>query len=149
MEHYPQIWQGGDPRPYLEGQFSPEKVLRDLKNPSLRHALVYCDGQVAGILKLDHGKDRGEFYPGQALFIEKIYLKKAFTGRGLGSALLNNLCQYARLSGFRALWLEAMYKGPARAFYLQQGFRFLAPAEVPYPEILPEERAMWVMGREV
>lgn len=147
--HYPQIWQDGDPRPYLEWHFNPQKVLRDLENPALRHALVYCDGQAAGILKLDLGKESGDFYPGKALFIEKIYFKKAYTGRGLGSALLHCLDQTARSSGYKGLWLEAMYKGPARAFYLQQGFRFLAHAEVPYREILPEERAMWVMGREV
>lgn len=146
---YAQIWQNGDPRHYLQWHFNPQKVLRDLENPALRHVLLYSDGMVAGIVKLDLGKDSGDFYPGQALFIEKIYLKKAFTGQGLGSALLGNLCQYARLSGLHALWLEAMYKGPARAFYLQHGFRFLATTEVPYPEILPGQRVMWVMGREV
>lgn len=147
-EHYPHIWQGHNPGPYLERHFNPIQVLRDLENASLRHALLRCGGETAGILKLDFGRDSGEFYPGQALFIEKIYLKRAFTGQGLGGALLGNLCDFARHSGRRALWLETMYKGPARAFYLQQGFRFLADAQVPYPEIVPEERAMWVMGRE-
>ncbi len=149
QEHYPHLWQGGDPSPYLERHFNPEKVLEDLHDPALRHALLYYGSQTAGILKLDFGKDSGDFYPGEALFIEKIYLKKAFTGLGLGSALLENLCDYARRSGCRGLWLETMYKGPARAFYRQQGFHFLAHAAVPYPEILPAERAMWVMGREV
>jgi GNAT superfamily N-acetyltransferase len=147
-EHYPHLWQGHDPAPYLEHHFNPIQVLRDLGNASLRHALLRCGGETAGILKLDFGRDSGEFYPREALFIEKIYLKKAFTGQGLGGALLGNLCDFARHSGLRALWLETMYKGPARTFYLQQGFRFLDDAEVPYPEIVPEERAMWVMGRE-
>lgn len=147
-EHYFHLWQGGDPGPYLQQHFNLERVLRDLENPSLLHALLRCGRETAGILKLDLGRDSGDFFPGEALFIEKIYLKKAFTGLGLGGALIRNICDFTRQAGRRGLWLETMYKGPARDFYLRQGFRFLAHAQVPYPEVLPEERAMWVMGRE-
>lgn len=147
-DHYLQLWQNRDPSPYLEQHFNPEKVVADLDNPSLQHGLLLCRHEMAGIFKLDLGRESGHFYPGEALFIEKIYFKKAFTGMGLGEALIQSLCGYARSIGRRAIWLETMYRGPARPFYLKQGFRYLSDAEVPYSKILPEERAMWVMGRE-
>ena len=145
-EHYTHLWQHHDPTPYLSAHFTREKMLCDLENTALRHGVLVFEGEAAGIFKLDLGKDSGEFHPGQALFIEKIYLKKNCTGKGFGSALLGHLGQYARSLGRRGLWLEAMARGQARDFYLEQGFRFLGHAEVPYPEVLPEERAMWVLG---
>lgn len=147
-EHYLHLWQEGDPSPYLERHFSLEQVLADLEKPALRHGLLQYGQQWAGIFKLDLGRDSGGFYPGQALFVEKIYLKKAYTGLGLGGALIQGLRAYARSIGRRALWLETMQKGPAQSFYLQQGFRYISDAEVPYPQVLPREKAMWVMGLE-
>lgn len=147
-EHYLHLWQEGDPRPYLERHFSLEQVLNDLENPALRHGLLQYRREWVGIFKLDLSRDSGDFYPGRGLFLEKIYLKKACTGLGLGGALLQGLRAYARSIGRQAIWLETMRKGPARAFYLQQGFRFLSDTEVPFPQVLPQERAMWVMGLE-
>ena len=88
----------------------------------------------------------GDFHPGNALFLEKIYLRKAFTGLGLGSALMHQFCSWGRELGMKGLWLETMYRGPARSFYLKHGFRFLGTTEVPYPEVLKAEKAMWAVG---
>jgi hypothetical protein len=42
-----------------------------------------------------------------------------------------------------------MYKGPARSFYLNLGFRFLGTTQVPYPEVLEAEKAMWAIGYDL
>jgi ribosomal protein S18 acetylase RimI-like enzyme len=47
------------------------------------------------------------------------------------------------------VWLETMQKGPARHFYDKLGFRVLGETAVPYPEVLPSEKAMWIMGKNL
>lgn len=146
LEHYTQLWPGGDPSPYFNQYYREEQVARDLENPAFVHGLVQVEGQHAGIFKLDLKRSSGDFHPGNALFLEKIYLRKAFTGLGLGSALMHQFCSWGRELGMKGLWLETMYRGPARSFYLKHGFRFLGTTEVPYPEVLKAEKAMWAVG---
>ena len=111
--------------------------------------LVRCGGAPAGICKLVLGKDYGSMPPGSCLFIEKIYFKNSFTGQGLGSIMIREICRLGLETGKKFLWLEAMQKGPALSFYLNHGFKILEETRVPHPEVLEEEKGMWVMGREL
>ena len=149
LEHYTQLWPGGDPSPYFNQYYQHDQVARDLENPAFLHGLVLVEGHTAGIFKLDLNRGRSNFYPDNALFIEKIYLKNAYTGLGLGSALLQQFCRWGRDLGRKGVWLETMYKGPARSFYLKHGFRFLGTTQVPYPEVLEAEKAMWAVGYDL
>lgn len=146
LEHYTHLWPAGDPSPYFNQYYRKEQVARELQNPAFVHGLVQAEGQTAGIFKLDLNRVSGDFHPGKALFVEKIYLKNAYTGMGLGSALLHQFCNWARELGMKGLWLETMYRGPARSFYLKHGFRFLGTTEVPYRQVLEAEKAMWAVG---
>lgn len=146
LEHYTHLWPEGDPSPYFNHYYREEQVARELENPAFVLGLVQVEGRHAGIFKLDLKRSSADFHPGKALFLEKIYLKKAYTGLGLGSVLMQQFCSWARAIGMKGLWLETMYKGPARSFYLKHGFRFLGTTEVPYPEVLEAEKAMWAVG---
>ena len=149
LDHYRQLWPDGDPGPYFNQYYQEKQVAHDLENPGFVHGLVQVEGHTAGIFKLDLNRSSSDFYPGNALFIEKIYLKKAYTGLGLGSALMHQFCNWGRELGKKGVWLETMYKGPARSFYLNLGFRFLATTQVPYPEVLEAEKAMWAVGYDL
>ena len=146
LEHYTHLWPGGDPSPYFNQYYRGEQVARELQNQAFVHGLLQVEGQAAGIFKLDLNRDSGGFHPGKALFVEKIYLRSDYTGMGLGSALLQQFCIWGRELGMKGLWLETMYRGPARSFYLKHGFRFLGTAQVPYREVLEAEKAMWAVG---
>ena len=148
-DHYCHLWPGGDPWPYLTRNFTREIVQAELGRPNLHLWLVYCDGTPAGICKIDLAKGYGDIPAAEALFIEKIYFKGPFTGRGLGSLLMRDILGLANNLGRRFLWLEAMQKGPALAFYRKCGFRILGETHVPHPEVLEAEKMMWVLGREL
>ena len=148
-DHYTHLWPGGDPKPYTSRNFTVEKVAADIRSEGLVHWLLRYKSQPAGICKLDLLRQHPEYFPGNALFLEKLYLKKEFTGMGLGTRILALLCAYARQHRIRALWLEAMQKGPALHFYMSNGFGILGETFIPYPEVLPDAGAMWVLGREV
>lgn len=148
-EHYCHLWPGGDPRPYIRRNFTKTIVEKEFQNKAFLHWLVYSGDDVAGICKLDLDK----MFPGnssqKSVFIEKIYLRKQFTGKGLGSALFRKIESHAMKLGSPFLWLEAMQKGPALSFYLNNGFKILGTTQVPYPEVRSSEKMMWVLGREL
>lgn len=148
-DHYCHLWPGGDPWPYLSRNFTQEILKAEINNPNLRLWLIRCGATAAGICKLDLQKEGPGICPGTAVFIEKIYFKKSFTGKGLGSKTLAEISELAESLGRKFLWLEAMQKGPALSFYLQHGFRILGETEVPHPEVLPAEKKMWVLGRQL
>jgi len=148
-DHYCHLWPGGDPWPYLTRNFTREIVENELQDPQIWLWLVWCAGSPAGICKLDLSKDFGSIPPGSSIFIEKIYFKNAFTGLGLGSAIIREISRLGRELDKGFLWLEAMQKGPALSFYLNNGFKILGETQVPHPEVLEEEKMMWVLGLEL
>lgn len=148
-DHYCHLWPRGNPSPYIDRNLRAPVVRKEMENPAYSHWLVRTPGGVAGICVVNSGADYPGFHPGNSLFIEKIYLKKNATGKGTGSRVIAQLLDYCRVSGRSGIWLKAMEKGPARGFYEKAGFRKIGDATIPYPEVLPSEAAMWVMGRDV
>ena len=147
IDHYCHLWPEGDPSPYLSRNFTENILRRETWDSSLLHWVVYVNRQAAGICKLDLERESGDFYPSQALFLEKIYFRSAFTGKGVGRRIMRRIEKVAHRNAKRGIWLETMQKGPALAFYQKQGFQILGPSAVPYPEVLEEEKHMWVVGK--
>ena len=147
-DHYCHLWPSGDPMPYLSRNFTPQRLESDMTNPALIHWLILWEEAYVGICKLDLSKNSGGFFEGPSLFVEKIYFRKSLTGMGLGSLVMEAVAQLAIHMGRRFVWLETMQKGPAKRFYKKLGYRVLGETAVPYPEVLPSEKAMWIMGRE-
>lgn len=149
LDHYTHLWKHGDPSPYFNQYYQSEQVKRDLQNENFIHGMVSKAGEIVGIFKLDLNRKHPEFFPGNTLFVEKLYLTKTATGSGLGSILMSQFCAWARQLERQGIWLETMRKGPARNFYLKYGFAYLGPTAVPYTEVLDDERDMWVMGLQL
>jgi len=148
-DHYCHLWPDGNPAPYIDRNLRGPIVRKEMTDPAFRHWLVRTPDGVAGICVVNTGAKYPGFHPGNSLFIDKIYLKKAYTGQGVGTHVMDQLLDYCRRSGLVGIWLKAMAKGPAREFYLKAGFRKIGNSSIPYPEVLPAEAAMWVMGRDV
>ncbi len=147
-DHYCHLWPKGDPWPYLTRNFTEELVRSEIHNPELKVFLVRSGGMPAGICKLDLSREFGATASGNSIFLEKIYFKRPFTGRGLGSSVIGEIIRMGTQWGRDFLWLEAMQKGPALSFYLNHGFSILGETEVPHPEVLESEKKMWVLGRK-
>lgn len=149
LDHYTHLWKNGDPSPYFNQYYQPASVKTDLKNLDFIHGIISIEGERIGIFKLDLSRSHPEFFPGKTLFVEKLYLAKTATGCGLGTALMHQFYDWAQELNLKGIWLETMLKGPARNFYIQNGFQYLGSTAVPYPQVLEGERAMWIMGREL
>ncbi|SFR50941.1 Acetyltransferase (GNAT) family protein [Robiginitalea myxolifaciens] len=145
-DHYCHLWPKGDPWPYIDRNFTTPIVSSEVGREGLSHWLVYWNNEAGGICKVDSGKAYPGFLNRQSLYLEKLYFRKACTGKGIGGSMLEFLRDFALKAGKTGIWLEAMQKGPALNFYLKNGFEIIGETQVPYPEVVPEERHMWVLG---
>lgn len=144
-DHYAHLWPNGDTNPYVSRNLQPDVVKKELENVDNAHFLIHVDGVAVGILKLVLNAAVQEFDPRDAILLEKVYLKAAFTGKGIGSAVLTRVIEKARRMEKRVLWLDTMQKGPALKFYLDAGFEIAGEQNLPIPGVLDDEKAMFIL----
>lgn len=94
-----------------------------LRDPELgRIWLIQAGTETAGYAVLTLGYSLE--YRGRDAFIDELYLREPYRGRGLGRQALEWLEQAARALGVRALHLEVERGNPrAQALYRRYGFR--------------------------
>lgn len=96
---------------------------------------VAADGTVAGVGLL-----------GPDAIVRAVYVHPEWTGRGVGSLILQVLEDVARTQGHPSLRLESTATG--RAFYRRRGFREAAPAVTRFGVVAyPMEKAVPADGR--
>ena len=68
------------------------------------------DGQVVGFSSLSHYKERAAY---RTTVEDSVYVHRDFQGRGLGRALLSEICDVATLNGFHAVMARIESTGEA------------------------------------
>ena len=148
-EHYLHLWKNQDPTPYLETSFANNVVTKELNDPYSHNYLVKFQGVHAGILKVVTNKGWGHWEAKDALYLHRIYLLKNVTGKSIGKAVLDFTQNLALHFQKTMIWLEAMKKGQAKNFYQKHGYEMIGESNVELPGVLEEEKAMWVMGKQL
>ncbi len=100
---------------------SEEAVRRDMLGDACRCELVFAGGEPAGIATWfwtykSFGARRG-------LFVEDLYVRPDFRGRGLGRKLLAHLAAKARAAGGFLEWQVLDWNTPSIEFYKSLGAR--------------------------
>lgn len=147
QEHYVQLWENGDPYPFYEENLTVKAVSEGLKNPKQFFYIIHSQKVPIGVLKLSLDVPFGKEVPLENILINKIYLLKAHTGKGLGNKCLLFAEQFAKDHHRKCIWLYTMKKGRAKQFYLKHGYIIFGESEVTFPGILEEEKEMWVMKK--
>jgi diamine N-acetyltransferase len=87
-----------------------------------RVLVVRADGAAAGYLVLTFGFSLE--FKGRDAFVDELYLRPEFRGRGLGRRALSHAEEVCRRLGIRALHLEVeRANATAQQLYLRAGFR--------------------------
>ena len=136
-----------DLQDYLHQAFSEEQLENELRNPESRFFFLFWKGQLAGYVKLNQGQAQTDLRDPDALEIERIYVRGAFQGQGLGSWLLRQLKSLAEREGKGYLWLGVWEENrDAIRFYERHGFITFGK----HPYYIGSDRQMdWMMRLEL
>lgn len=109
---------------YLNEAFSSEKLTKELGTKGTYFFLLHYEGKRAGYLKLNVDAAQTEPMGADKLEIERIYVKQAFQGHGLGQYLMQKAIEFALNLQKYTIWLGVWEKNTkAIAFYERAGFK--------------------------
>ena len=149
IQHYQDLWQNADSTPYLEHSFTEKVLLEEKKDGNTELFVIYADDIAVGILKLVKAKSVGEFTEEEAMLLDKIYLQKEYSRKGIGKEVLNFVVEKAKALNKKVVWLEAMKKGPAVHFYVANGFHVYSEKDHYSKLVIKEKRAMLIMVKAI
>ena len=148
-QHYRHLWPKEDTSPYIQGSFTEEILLGEKQDSNTNLFLIHYNKTTIGILKLTLKKALGAYSEEDALYVDKIYLQKEATGKGIGKKVLQFIQLRAKELKKKLIWLDTMQKGPALHFYLSNGFKKYGTTKVPFPQVIEAEKPMFIMIKEL
>lgn len=146
-EHYLHLWKNRDPTYYIENAFRPDVVQKEWEDPEVSLYLIYLKNLPVGILKIILNKTIEWEQNINCLFLERIYILAAYTGKGIGQTALDFAETLAREKGQSQICLETMQKGPALDFYKKNGYAILGGKQLDFPGMVAAERPMYILGK--
>ncbi len=119
---YKDSTDGEDMGVYLDNAFNLSKVQKEISNPKIQYFFACQNDELIGYLKLRWDRNDEKLEDFNPIELQRIYLKREYWGKQLGSELLNFSFNYAIESGFDCLWL-LIYRENKKAmrFYQKHG----------------------------
>ncbi|MGO4920739.1 GNAT family N-acetyltransferase [Maribacter spongiicola] len=148
-QHYKHLWPNGDTSTYIKNSFTEEVLLNEEQDEDTVLYLIKTNSTYVGILKITLHKQLQEYSKVDALYLDKIYILNEFSGKGLGSEGLKFVEQIAADHSKKVIFLESMQKGLALPFYLSHSFTIVANTQVPFNNVIEEEKPMYVLQKNL
>ncbi|HEY4650849.1 MAG TPA: GNAT family N-acetyltransferase [Pontibacter sp.] len=146
-DHYLHLWNDRGAW-YVEHSFSDAALKKELEDANAAFYLIYADTELAGFLKLNLHSEVEGHTPGEALELERIYLTKAMSGKGIGRQVLDFTTQVAKEHHKGVIWLKAMDSShDVIRFYEQDGYTRYGNCRLDFETMKPEYRGMVVMKK--
>jgi GNAT superfamily N-acetyltransferase len=108
LPHYTHLWKPDGIEWYMERCFGDKSLRKDFSDPNIEYYIVENDGENIGIVKLVLKKALPDFDIENALYLEKIYFVKEWTGKGVGRKLIEFVLHRAEELRRDYVWLMAM-----------------------------------------
>ncbi|HEY6062146.1 MAG TPA: GNAT family N-acetyltransferase [Chitinophagaceae bacterium] len=148
-DHYLHLWfdQG---EWYKKRCFSKEVLEQELADPNNLFYIAYEGNEPAGFLKLRIDAVLETAPAKNGLELERIYLTKASSGKGIGKQLMELSLSVANQYRKEIIWLKAMDSsiGPI-AFYKHMGFEICGVCRLSFEQMKEEYRGMVIMQKEL
>ena len=108
---------------YLEEAFDLQKLEKEVSNPLSFFYFVMDHEEVVGYMKVNLPTAQTDFNDLEAMELERIYVKKAYKGRGYGQEMVAKVISMTREQGLTSIWLGVWANNtPAKKFYEKLGF---------------------------
>ena len=145
MESFAYLWED-DGEWYLNEVYGMDRIQAELQDPGTNLFFIEREGSRIGYLKLNPYSDLDDEPAG--LEIERIYLFREFSGKGLGTLAMNAALAIAERYARNYVWLHVMDSSIASIkFYLRRGFSIVGETRLPFEPMKPSYRRMWRMKR--
>lgn len=146
--HYAHMWKPNGLEWYLEKCFGVEFLKKELLDKNVEYYIISSGEENIGILKLVLQKPLPDSNVENALYLEKIYFKKEWTGKGAGRELMNFAFERAGQIKSDCVWLVAMDTAdkPVRA-YERAGFTIHTHQFLDFELLLDEFKGTFVMKK--
>jgi diamine N-acetyltransferase len=108
LPHYSHLWKAGGVEWYMNRCFGEDFLVNEIADANVEYYIVKNDGENIGILKIMLRKPVPNSDIENALYLEKIYFVKEWTGKGVGSKTIDFVMHRAAELGRDCVWLEAM-----------------------------------------
>ena len=108
VPHYAHMWKPDGLEWYLNRCFGDEFLQREIINANVEYYIISVEEQNIGILKLVSHKPLPASDILAALYLEKIYFTKEWTGKGVGHDLMKFVFERAKEIKLECVWLVAM-----------------------------------------
>ena len=142
--HYRYLWTSEDrARWYMDRSFSLGSLKRQMEDAACSFYMVHHAGQACGFIKINWAHHLHND-PG-SMELERIYLLKEHAGRGIGSAVMQQVAQMAEEKGRTLIWLKSMDSSPSIRFYQHCGFRKTGTETLTFEGLHDRFRNMWIM----
>ena len=108
---------------YLAEAFNSDKLFTELSNPDSHFFFLFVEDDLAGYIKVNVAPAQSDLNDPESLEIERIYVRKSYKGKGLGTRLMDYALRFAVEMGKRYAWLGVWdQNSDAIAFYQKMGF---------------------------
>ena len=136
---------------YKANSFNPEAFRQQIHDSNVALFLIYEEKgkPAAGFLKLNIDKAYGDMRENDALELERIYLIKEVSGKGVGRKVLQFVDEFARERSKKYIWLKVMDSSSAIEFYSKSGYKIIADYTLTFLEMKEEFRGMHVMTKSL
>lgn len=148
-QHYVHLWPNENTSPYLNSSFTETILKIEQANANTFLYVVKRSGNPVGILKFTQDKKLDYHSAQEALYIDKIYILKEHSGKGIGKTILHFAFLRAKENGKKIVWLDSMQKGPALHFYLKNSFEIHSETQVHFKAVKDEERPMYILVKKI
>jgi diamine N-acetyltransferase len=109
---------------YLKASFNKEKLQTQLNNPNCFFYFLFVDDELAGYLKINLTPAQTDINDPESIELERIYVRKAYLGSGLGKRLMNYVLRLALDFNKKYIWLGVWDQNiKAIAFYYRMGYK--------------------------
>lgn len=148
VPHYAHMWKPDGLEWYLNKCFGNEFLQNELVDPNVEYYIISSAAQNVGILKLVLQKPLPDSKIENALYLEKIYFIKEWTGKGVGREFMDFTFERARETNCDCVWLVAMDTAdkPIRA-YEKAGFTIHLHRFLDFELLLDEFKGTFVMKK--
>ncbi len=146
-DHYVHLWHDKGAW-YIDKCFSVPNLEKELADTNALFFLVYYNNAAVGFMKLNVNAVFESYKKEDALELERIYLTKDASGKGIGTHLIGYVFEFAKQQSKKVIWIKVMDTSTDPiSFYQKHGFEPCGTTRLDFVQMKEKFRGMIIMKK--